>query len=71
MEEVIKALNAVDPDYAVRLIRDERVDNLYERDMAEKAEIDLLMKVAQSGIESFSLAWWVVDRQWQVVAIVD
>lgn len=71
MEDLIQALSDADPCHSVRLIRGERVDNLYEPDIAEKAEIDLLMKVAKSGVETFSLAWWIVDRQWQVVAIVE
>jgi len=71
VEDLIQALSDADPYHSVRLIRGERVDNLYERDIAEKAEIDLLMKVAKSGVESFSLAWWIVDRQWQIVAFVE
>lgn len=71
MEDLIQALHDADPHHSVRLIRGKRVDHLYERDIAEKAEIELLMKVAESGAETFSLAWWIVDRQWQVVAIVE
>ena len=71
MEGLIQALSDANPHRSVRLIRGERVDNLYERDIAEKAEIDLLMKIAKSGVETFSLAWWIVDRQWQIVAIVE
>jgi len=71
VEDLIQALNDADPHHSMTLIRGGQVDNLYERDIAEKAEIDLLMKIAKSGAETFSLAWWVVDRQWQVVAIVD
>lgn len=49
-------------------IKGDRVDNLYDREVAEKAEINLLTKVGKSGVESFSLAWLMVDRQWQIVA---
>lgn len=49
-------------------IKGDRVDNLYDRGIAEKAEINLLTKVAKSGFRSFSLAWLLVDRQWQIVA---
>ncbi|MGH1479337.1 MAG: hypothetical protein ACRBM6_11580 [Geminicoccales bacterium] len=49
-------------------IKGERVENLYDRDIAEKAEINLLTKVGKSGVESFSLAWLMIDRQWQIVA---
>jgi len=38
-------------------VQGERVDNLYDRDIAEKAEINLLTKVAKQGFSSFSLAW--------------
>ena len=53
---------------AQHCIKGERVDNLYDRDIAEKAEINLLTKVGKSGVESFSLAWLMIDRQWQIVA---
>lgn len=49
-------------------IKGERVDNLYDREVAEKAEINLLIKVAKLGFQSFSLAWLLIDRQWQIVA---
>ena len=49
-------------------IRGECVENLYDRDTAEKAEVNLLMKIAKQGFSSFSLAWLMVDRQWQIVA---
>ncbi|MEM8949710.1 MAG: hypothetical protein AAGA21_08010 [Pseudomonadota bacterium] len=52
-------------------IRGERVDNLYDRDVAEKAEINLLTKIAKLGFQSFSLAWLMVDRQWQIVAFAE
>ena len=52
-------------------IRGERVDNLYDRDIAEKAEINLLTKIAKLGFSSFSLAWLMVDRQWQIVAFAE
>ena len=52
-------------------IRGERVDNLYDREIAEKAEIDLLTRVAKGGFSSFSLAWLMVDRQWQIVAFAE
>lgn len=52
-------------------IRGERVDNLYDRDVAEKAEINLLAKVGKRGFQSFSLAWLMVDRQWQIVAFAE
>lgn len=52
-------------------IRGERVDNLYDRDIAEKAEINLLTKIAKRGFQSFSLAWLMVDRQWQIVAFAE
>ena len=52
-------------------IRGERVDNLYDRDVAEKAEINLLTKIAKLGFHSFSLAWLMVDRQWQIVAFAE
>ncbi len=52
-------------------IRGERVDNLYDRDLAEKAEIDLLTRIAKAGFKSFSLAWLMVDRQWQIVAFAE
>lgn len=52
-------------------IRGERVDNLYDRDVAEKAEVNLLTKVAKSGFSSFSLAWLMVDRKWQIVAFAE
>ncbi len=71
MDEVIQALNDADPYRSLKVIRGERVDHLYKRDDAEKAEVNLLMKVAKSGFDNFALAWWVVDRQWQVVAIVE
>lgn len=71
MEHLIQALNAADHHHAMTVIRGGQVENLYERDIAEKAEIDLLVKIAKSGVETFSLGWCVVDRQWQVFAIVD
>jgi len=49
-------------------IRGECVENLYDRDTAEKAEVNLLTKIAKQGFSSFSLAWLMVDRQWQIVA---
>lgn len=49
-------------------IRGERVDNLYDRDVAEKAEVRLLTRIAKLGFSSFSLAWLMVDRKWQIVA---
>ena len=52
-------------------IRGDCVDNLYDRDVAEKAEINLLTKVAKLGFSSFSLAWLMVDRQWQIVAFAE
>lgn len=52
-------------------IRGERVDNLYDRDVAEKAEIDLLTRIAKQGFSDFSLAWLMVDRQWQIVAFAE
>ena len=52
-------------------IRGECVDNLYDRDIAEKAEINLLTKIAKRGFSSFSLAWLMVDRQWQIVAFAE
>lgn len=52
-------------------VRGERVDNLYDRDIAERPEIDLLTKVAKQGFSSFSLAWLMVDRQWQIVAFAE
>ena len=52
-------------------IRGERVDNLYDRDIAERAEIDLLTKIAKQGFSTFSLAWLMVDRQWQIVAFAE
>ena len=52
-------------------IRGGRVDNLYDRETAEKAEIDLLTKIAKQGFSSFSLAWLMVDRQWQIVAFAE
>ena len=52
-------------------IKGDRVDNLYDREVAEKAEINLLTKVAKSGFKSFSLAWLLVDRQWQIVAFAE
>lgn len=51
-----------------RCIKGERVDNLYDRDIAERAECNLLTQVAKQGFSRFSLAWLQVDRQWQVVA---
>jgi hypothetical protein len=52
-------------------IRGERVDNLYDRDVAERAEVNLVTKIAKLGFSSFSLAWLMVDRQWQIVAFAD
>jgi hypothetical protein len=52
-------------------IRGDRVDNLYDRDLAERAEVNLLTKVAKLGFSSFSLAWLMVDRQWQIVAFAE
>lgn len=52
-------------------IRGERVDNLYDRDLAEQAEVNLLTKIAKLGFSSFSLAWLMVDRQWQIVAFAE
>lgn len=52
-------------------IRGDRVDNLYDREVAERAEINLLTKIAKQGFESFSLAWLLVDRQWQIVAFAE
>ena len=52
-------------------IRGDRVDNLYDRDIAEKAEVNLLTKVARLGFSSFSLAWLMVDRQWQIIAFAE
>ena len=52
-------------------IKGERVDNLYDRELAEQAEIKLLTKVAKSGYSSFSLAWLLIDRQWQIVAFAE
>ncbi len=52
-------------------IRGERVDNLYDRDIAEQAEVNLLTKIAKLGFSSFSLAWLMVDRQWQIVAFAE
>ena len=52
-------------------VRGERVENLYDRDIAEKAEINLLTQVAKQGFSSFSLAWLMVDRQWQIVAFAE
>ena len=49
----------------------ERVDSLYDREIAEKVEIDLLTKIAKKGFQSFSLAWLMVDRQWQIVAFAE
>ncbi len=54
-----------------RCIKGDRVDNLYDREVAEKAEIHLLTKVAKLGFRSFSLAWLLVDRQWQIVAFAE
>jgi len=52
-------------------IRGDRVDNLYDRDEAEKAEINLLSRIGKLGFSSFSLAWLMVDRQWQIVAFAE
>ena len=52
-------------------IRGECVDNLYDRDIAEKAEVNLLTKIAKLGFSSFSLAWLMVDRRWQIVAFAE
>ena len=52
-------------------IRGDRVDNLYDREVAEKAEVNLLTNVAKQGFSSFSLAWLMVDRQWQIVAFAE
>ena len=52
-------------------IRGDRVDHLYDRATAEKAEIALLTKVAKGGYEKFSLVWRQVDRQWQIVAFAE
>ncbi len=52
-------------------IKGDRVDNLYDREVAERAEIHLLTKVAKLGFRSFSLAWLLVDRQWQIVAFAE
>lgn len=52
-------------------VRGERVENLYDRDIAERAEINLLTQVAKQGFSSFSLAWLMVDRQWQIVAFAE
>jgi len=52
-------------------VRGERVENLYDRDVAERAEINLLTQIAKQGFSSFSLAWLMVDRQWQIVAFAE
>ncbi len=52
-------------------IKGDRVDNLYDREVAERAEINLLTKVAKGGFQRFSLAWLLVDRQWQIVAFAE
>ncbi|MGI9506578.1 MAG: hypothetical protein ACR2RE_26350 [Geminicoccaceae bacterium] len=52
-------------------VRGERVENLYDRDIAERAEINLLTQIAKQGFSSFSLAWLMVDRQWQIVAFAE
>lgn len=52
-------------------IRGERIDNLYDRNIAEKAEIKLLTTIAEEGFSSFSLAWLMIDRQWQIVAFAE
>jgi hypothetical protein len=52
-------------------IRGGRIDNLYDREIAEKAEVDLLAEIARQGYDRFSLAWLMVDRQWQIVAFAD
>jgi 3'-phosphoadenosine 5'-phosphosulfate sulfotransferase len=52
-------------------IRGERVDDLYDREEAEKAEIKLLTRIGKLGFSSFSLAWLMVDRQWQIVAFAE
>ncbi len=57
--------------HAKTCIRGDRVDNLYDRDVAEQAEIDLLTRIAKQGFKSFSLAWLMVDRQWQIVAFAE
>ena len=58
-------------DHTKTCIRGERVDYLYDRDVAERAEINLLTKIAEQGFSSFSLAWLMVDRQWQIVAFAE
>lgn len=57
--------------HAKTCIRGKRVDNLYDRDIAERAEVDLLIEIAKQGFSSFSLAWLMVDRQWQIVAFAE
>ncbi len=52
-------------------IRGDRVDHLYDRATAEKAEIALLTRIAKGGFEKFSLVWRQVDRQWQIVAFAE
>lgn len=52
-------------------IRGACVENLYDRDIAEKAEVSLLTEIAKQGFSSFSLAWLMVDRQWQIVAFAE
>ena len=52
-------------------IRGERVEDLYNREEAEKAEINLLSRIGELGFSSFSLAWLMVDRQWQIVAFAE
>ena len=62
----------IDSEHQAKIcIRGERVDNLYDRDVAEKAEVNLLTKIAKRGFSSFSLAWLMVDRQWQIVAFAE
>ncbi len=54
-----------------RYVHGRRVVDLYERETAERAEIDLLMSLAKKGVESFSLSWHMVEGQWQLVAKVE
>lgn len=51
-----------------KCIKGESVDCVYDRATAEKAELALLNEVAKADFESFSLAWCLVDRRWQIIA---
>ena len=64
-------MEVIGQESSKQCIKGDRVDNLYDRELAEKAEIKLLTRVAKQGFQSFSLAWLLVDRQWQIVAFAE